>query len=88
MQKMDYIVKRRKIAKNRIVSSCRPAQHAELTCSKFDSELIPHSAYVMFFVTFAYVTFCDKLRHILMQEIVREGGNGERMRKCRENEEM
>ena len=66
LQKMDYIVKRRKIAKNRIVSSCRPAQHAELTCSKFDSELIPHSAYVMFFVTFAYVTFCDKLRHVLM----------------------
>ena len=85
---MDYIVKRRKIAKNRIVSSCRPAQYAELPCSKFDSELIPHSAYVMFFVTFAYVTFCDKLRHILMQEIVREGGNEERMRKCRENEEM
>ena len=82
MQKMDYIVKRRKIAKNRIVFSCRPAQHAELPCSKFDSELIPHSAYVMFFCD---IRVCNILQQI---KTYFDLGNCERGRKWRENEEM
>ena len=59
-----------------------------LVCSKFDPELFPHSAYVKFFVTFAtkvlYLTFCDKMRQFLIKEMDREGGNKEKMRKCRE----
>ena len=39
--------------------------HDNLGRSEFDPELFPHSAYVMFFVTFAtklqYLTFCDKM---------------------------
>ena len=67
----------------------RPAQIAELPRSKFDPELFPHSAYVEIFVTFAtkvpYLTFCNKMWRILMKEMERGGGNGERMRKCRES---
>ena len=31
-----------------------------------------------------YLTFCDKMRQFLILEIAREGGNKEKMRKCRE----
>ena len=31
-----------------------------------------------------YLTFCDKMWQILIQEMDKEGGNKERMRKCRE----
>ena len=59
----------------------RLAQLAELPRSKFDPEIFPHSAYVKIFATkVPYLTFCIK---ILQME--REGGNGERMRKCRES---
>ena len=41
-----------------------------------------------FFVTFAtkvsYLTFCDKIRQFFIKEVDREGGNIEKMRKCRE----
>ena len=47
------------------LSELRPAQLAELPHSEFSPELLPHSAYVKFFVTFAtkvpYLTFCDKM---------------------------
>ena len=63
----------------------RPAQLARLPCSKIDPELFPHSAYVKIFVTFAtkmpYLTFCDNVTNF-------DVGNGERMRKWREREEM
>ena len=53
-----------------------------------DPELFSHSAYVKFVVTFAtkvpYLTFCDKMRQFLIKEMEREGGNKEKMRKCRE----
>ena len=52
--------------------SGRPAQLTELPRSKFDPEILPHSAYVKFFVTVAtkvlYLTFCDKMRQSLIQE--------------------
>ena len=61
----------------------RPARIAELPRSKFDQELFPHSAYVEIFVTFAtkvpYLTFCDKMRQFLMQEMDRERGNYEKI---------
>ena len=65
----------------------RPSQLAELSHSEFDTELFSHSAYVNFFVTFAtkksYLTFCDKMRRILI-EMDREGRNKRKIRKCRE----
>ena len=68
--------------------SSRPSQLAELSRSEFDPELFSHSAYVKFFVTFAikvpYLPFCDKMRQFLVLEMDREGGNKEKMRKCRE----
>ena len=76
-----------------VKSSCcgihgdRPTQLAELPRSKFDPELFSHSAYDKFFVTFttkvSYLTFCDKMRQFLIQVMDREGGNKEKMRKCR-----
>ena len=61
----------------------RPAQLAELPRSEFDPELFSHSAYVKF--------FCDKsaVFHTLQQKLTifeseREGGNEEKIRKCRE----
>ena len=43
----------------------RPTQLAELPCSEFDPELLPHSTYVNFFMRLAakvpYITFCDKM---------------------------
>ena len=61
----------------------RPAQLGELSRSEFDPELFSHSANDNFFVTFAtkvsYVTFCDKMRQFLIQEMDREGGNKEKM---------
>ena len=70
----------------------RPAQLAELPRSKFDPELFPHSAYVKIFVTFATkVQYFNILRQKVTNfdaEMEREGGNGERMRKWREREEM
>ena len=62
----------------------RPSQLAELS----RSELFSHSAHVNFFVTFAtkvpYLTFSDKMRQFLMQEMdrIREGGNKEKMMRC------
>ena len=51
-------------------------------------QLLSHSEYVKFFVTFAtkvsYLTFCDKIRQFFIKEVDREGGNIEKMRKCRE----
>ena len=68
--------------------SNRPAQLAELPRSEFDPELFSHSAYDKFSVTFAtkvsYSPFCDKMRQFLIQVMDREGGNKEKMRKCRE----
>ena len=67
----------------RALTRGRPAQIAELPRSKFDPELFPHSAYVEIFVTFAtkvpYLTFCDKMRQFLMQEMDRERGNSEKI---------
>ena len=55
---------------------------------EFNPALFSHSAYVKFYVTFAtkvpYLKFCDKIRQFLILEIDREGGNKEKMRKCRE----
>ena len=68
--------------------SSRPSQLAELSRSKFDPQLFSHGAYVKFFVTFAtkmsYLTFCKKMRQFLIYEMNREGGNKEKIRKCRE----
>ena len=65
----------------------RPTHVAELPYSEFDLELFPHSEYVKVFVTFAtkvpYLTFCDKMRQLLIYEMDREGGNKGKMRKCR-----
>ena len=66
----------------------RLSQLAELSHSKFVPQLFPHNACVKFFVAFAtkvpYLTFCDKMRRFLIQEMDREGGNKERMKRCRE----
>ena len=66
----------------------RLAQLAELSRSEFDPELFSHCAYVEFFVTFAtkmaYLIFCVKMRQLFIYERVKEGGNNEKMRKCRE----
>ena len=65
----------------------RPAQLGELSRSEFDPELFSHSAndnFVTFATKVSYVTFCDKMRQFLIQEMDREGGNKEKMRKCRE----
>ena len=54
----------------------------------FDPELFSHSPYVKLFVTLAtkvpYLTFCDKMRQFFIKEMDRDGGNKEKMRKCRE----
>ena len=43
---------------------------------------------ITFLATFVtkgpYLTFCDKMRQFLINGMVREGGNKEKMRKCRE----
>ena len=53
----------------------RPAQLAELSRSKFDPELLSHSAYEKFFVTFAkkvpFLTFCDKIWQFFIYEMDR-----------------
>ena len=58
------------ITKRRMLAKVRPSQLAELSRSKFDSELFSHSAYVKLFVTFAtkmsYLTFCDKMSQFLI----------------------
>ena len=50
--------------------SGRPSQLAELSRSEFDPKLFSHRAYDKFFVTFAtklpYLTFCDKMRLLLI----------------------
>ena len=65
-----------------------PHNLQRLLAANSNPELFSHSTYVQFFVTFAtkvpYLTFCDKMRQFLIQEIDREGGNKEKMRKCRE----
>ena len=57
-------------------------------CNQVCLELFPHSAHVEIFVTFAtkvlYLTFCNKMRQFLIQEMDKEGGNKEKTRKCRE----
>ena len=66
----------------------RLAQLAELSRSEFDPELFSHCACVAFFVIFAtkvaYLTFCVKMRQFFIHERVKEGGNNEKMRKCRQ----
>ena len=66
----------------------KPSQLTKLSQSEFDHELFSHSEYVKFFVTFATkesnLTFCDKIRQFFIKEVDREGGNIEKMRKCRE----
>ena len=48
-----------------VVMMTRPTRIAELPRSMFDPDLIPHSAYVEIFVTFAtkvpYLTFGNKM---------------------------
>ena len=64
------------------------SQLAELSHSKFVPQLFPHNACVKFFVAFAtkvpYLTFSDKMRQFFINEMDREGGNKEKMRKCGE----
>ena len=61
------------------IPSDRPSQLAELSRSECDPELFSHISYLKFFVKFAtkvpYLTFCDKMRPLLIEEMDREGGN-------------
>ena len=64
----------------------RPAQLAELSRSKFDTELFSHSAYVKFFFN---IRDRSVVFNILRQnETIFDIGNGQRGRKKRENEKM
>ena len=91
LQKKDYDLNELSLAIMITVikmTTTRPSQLAELSRSEFNPEGFSHSAYVKFFVTFAtkvsYLTFCDKIRQFFIKEVDREGGNTEKMRKCRE----